>query len=133
VCVLAALWGTLQAYPDIYARGVTQYASAIWPNREFRQKAVQRWVCCYVFISAGLLIWSDLNFDFMTLLVAFLATNLAVAIAMVAALYLDLQLPAKYRTRSWIFASGVMSAAILIMVSAISAVAIWEQLMAALS
>ena len=27
VCVLAALWGTLQAYPDIYARGVTEYAA----------------------------------------------------------------------------------------------------------
>jgi hypothetical protein len=43
-----------------------------------------------------------------------------VAFAMVAALYLDFQLPQRYRTRKWMLAAGFLSATILVLVTVIS-------------
>ncbi|HMO87096.1 MAG TPA: hypothetical protein PKC18_19475, partial [Lacipirellulaceae bacterium] len=121
VCVLAGLWGTLQAYPDIYARGVTEYLHAIWPQRTWRQRSVQRVICIYVFLGAAAVIWSDWNFDLMTHVVNFLATTLSVALAMLAGLWLNAQLPRPYRTRPWMLAAGGLSAAILAVMTAVSA------------
>jgi hypothetical protein len=75
-----------------------------------------------------LVVWSNLAFDTLTHIVAFLATNLGVALAMLAALYLNFQLPPAYRTRWWMLAGGVASAAILVIVSAISGFGLWEEL-----
>ena len=52
-----------------------------------------------MFATATAVIWSDVNFDTMTLTVNFLATTLGVAIAMLAGLWLNFQLPPAYRTR----------------------------------
>lgn len=131
VCVLLALWGTLQAYPDIYARGITDYARTIWPSCQWTQPAVQRWVCVYVFIGATAVLWTDANFDLLTLIVAFLATNLGVAIAIVAALYLNFQLPAVYRTSGWVLAGGMFAAVAMFFVTAIAGWGVWNALMSA--
>jgi hypothetical protein len=128
VCVVAALWGTLQAYPDIYARGVTEYLRAIWPQRTWRQRSIQLVICGFVFVTSTTVLWSEMNFDAMTLTVNFLATTLSVAVAMLAGLYLNYRLPAPYRTRWWMLAAGVASAAVLIVVSVIAGVGVWEQL-----
>jgi hypothetical protein len=133
VTVVAALWGTLQAYPDIYARGIAEYAQAIWPRRSWSQPRIQRWVCVYVLVAASAVVWSDMNFDAMTAVVAFLATNLGVALAMLAGLYLNFRLPPAYRTRWWMLAGGVLSAAILLLVSAISGWSVWRQVATALA
>jgi Mn2+/Fe2+ NRAMP family transporter len=132
VCVLAALWGTLQAYPDIYARGVTEYLKAIWPGRSFQQRRIQLAICGYVFVTATAVIWSDLNFDTMTQVVSFLATTLAVAVAMLAGLWLNFQLPPLYRTRPWMLVAGFISAGVLIAVTVVSGVGVWQQLTSAL-
>ena len=128
VCVLAALWGTLQSYPDIYARGVTEYARVLWPQRTWRQLRVQLVICAYVLVSSTAMIWSDVKFDLMTQVVNFLATTLAVAVAMLAGLWLNFQLPLLYRTRVWMLAAGILSAVILVIVSAVAGVGVWEQL-----
>ncbi|MCA9236672.1 MAG: Nramp family divalent metal transporter [Planctomycetales bacterium] len=128
ICVLAALWGTLQAYPDIYARCVTEYSQAIWPQRRWRQPVIQRWICLYVFIAATAFIFSGMQFDLLTTITAFLATNLGVAIAVVAALYLNFQLPPAYRTRGWVLAGGVVAAAVMLAVSAIAGWGVWADL-----
>ena len=60
----------------------------------------------YVIASSGLVIWSDLKFDTLTHVVAFLTTNFGVALAMVAAVYLNFQLPSAYRTRCWMIAGS---------------------------
>jgi Mn2+/Fe2+ NRAMP family transporter len=133
LCVLAALWGTLQAYPDVYARGTTEYLRAIWPQREWRQRSVQILICVYVFAVAAAVVWSDMDFNTMTMTVNFLATTLSVAIAMLAGLWLNFQLPRAYRTRPWMLAAGVTSALLLIVVSVISGVGVWRQIAGAVA
>ncbi|MAT72045.1 MAG: hypothetical protein CMJ58_21275 [Planctomycetaceae bacterium] len=128
ICVLVALWGTLQAYPDIYARCVTEYAGAIWPQRKFDQPKIQRALCLYTFLAATGMILSGVNFDAMVAITAFLATNLGVAIAVLAALYLNFQLPRAYRTRGWVLAGGALAAVALLAVSAIAGWGVWEKL-----
>jgi hypothetical protein len=130
VCVLAALWGTLQSYPDIYARGVTEYARAIWPQGSWQQRPIQIMICLYVFAAATAVVWSDLEFDALTLTVNFLATTLSVAIAMMAGLYLNFKLPPAYRTRWWMLVGGVVSTIVLLVVTAISGFGVWQGLSA---
>jgi hypothetical protein len=131
VCVVAALWGTLQAYPDIYARGITAYCRAMWPNRSFEQSRLQRWICLYVFVTATSLVWSEVNFNAMTLVVTFLATSLGVAMAMTAGLYLNSQLPPAYRTRWWMLVGGLCSALALLAVSGVAAWGLWREFVGA--
>jgi Mn2+/Fe2+ NRAMP family transporter len=128
ICVLAALWGTLQAYPDIYARGTVEYFKAIWPSRRWTQRRIQPLICVYVFATATGVVWSNLDFDAMTQTVNFLATTLGVALAMLAGLYLNFQLPRAYRTRWWLLIAGVVSAIVLLCVSLISGAGVWQKL-----
>ncbi len=133
VCVLIALWGTLQAYPEIYSRVILDFGKAIFPDRKWSRRRVQYGVSIYVFISAGTVIWSNLRFDTLTHIVAFLATNLGVALAMVAALFLNFYLPPRYRTRWWMLVGGIVSAGILLIASTISGIGLWEELRDAFS
>jgi hypothetical protein len=123
VCVLAALWGTLQAYPEIYTRVTHEFLTAIWPARSIPFGRLQRAVCVYVLLAAVALVWTDVNFATLTGIVSFLATNAGVAVAMLAALYLNFQLPPLYRVRWWMLAAGIVSAIVLVVVSAVSG---WE-------
>jgi hypothetical protein len=58
--------------------------------------------------------------------VAFMATNLGVAFAMIVGLYLNFQLPPAYRTRWWMLAGGVLSAVALLIVSAVTGFGVWR-------
>lgn len=128
ICVLVALWGTLQAFPEIYSRVIADFGGAIWPDKNWSRSRVQRWVSLYILASSSLVIWSDIHFDTITHVVAFLTTNLAVALSMLAAIYLNFQLPPSYRTRWWMLAGGVFSAIILVVVSITSGLGIWQKL-----
>jgi len=127
-CVLVALWGTLQAFPEIYSRVLIDFGKAICPQRRWSRRRVQGIVSLYVFASSTLVIWCNLRFDMMIHIVAFLATILAVAVAMFAAIYLNFQLPRAYRTRWWMLAGGIASAIILAVVSVISGAGVWDEL-----
>jgi hypothetical protein len=119
-CVLAALWGTLQSYPEIYTRVTHEFFAAIWPQRRIAFRPLQLLICLYVLVSAVCLIWSDVDFADLTAVVSFLATNAGVAVAMLAALYLNFQLPPLYRTRWPMLAAGIVAAIVLVAVSGIS-------------
>lgn len=127
VSVLAALWGTLQSYPEIYTRVILDYGHSAL-DRRWTRRQVQTWVMLYVFISSMIFVWSGVTFDTLTHIVGFLAVNLGVAFAMVAALYLNFQLPPAYRTRWWMLAGGIVSAIVLLAVSTISGIGLWETL-----
>lgn len=131
VCVLLALWGTLQAFPEIYSRVIVDFGKAIWPGREWSRTRVQLWVSLYIVLSSSLVIWSDLQFDTLTHVVAFLTTNLAVAVAMAAAIYLNFQLPSAYRTCWWMLTGGILSTIILFAVSLTSGIGVWQKLFSA--
>lgn len=120
VCVLAALWGTLQACPEIYVRVTHEFLTAIWPNASISYRRLQFCICAYVFVAAVPLVWINVNFATLVNIVSFLATTGGVALAMLAALYLDFQLPPRYRTRKWMLAAGFLSATILVLVTVIS-------------
>jgi hypothetical protein len=128
LCVLLALWGTLQAFPEIYSRVIQDFLQAIWPARRWSHKRIHMTVLAYVLVASSLVVWSDLKFDTLTYIVAFLTTNLAVALSMCAALYLNFQLPREYRTRWWMLVGGLLSAAILLLVAGVSGAGLWEEL-----
>src|SRR5690606_18078774 len=113
------------AYPEIYARVTHDFCSAIWPQRRLSLDRFRRVIALYVFVVTAPLLWINVSFAMLTGIVAFLATGAGVALMMIAALYLDRQLPPLYRTRRWMFAAGVLSAIILTAVSSISG---WELL-----
>jgi Mn2+/Fe2+ NRAMP family transporter len=120
VCVLVALWGTLQAYPEIYVRVTHEFVTAIWPHASIPYRGLQFCICVYVLLAAVPLVWINVNFADLVNIVSFLATTGGVALAMLAALYLDFQLPARYRTRKWMLAAGFLSALILTAVTCVS-------------
>lgn len=128
LCVVAALWGTVQSYPEIYTSVTHDFLSAIWPERAFSLHRLRQAIAVYVFAMAVPLVWIDVSFTTLTGIVAFLATGAGVALAMIAALYLDQQLPPLYRTRGWFFALSTLSALALTIASAISGWSLWQQI-----
>ena len=131
VCVVAALWGTVQSYPEIYTRVTHDFCRAIWPERTVLAAPISTAsIAAYVFAVATPLVWINVSFATLTAIVAFLATGAGVALAMIAALYLDRQLPPLYRTRRWMFAAGVLSAVILTAASCVSGWGLLQQMLA---
>ncbi len=120
VCILAALWGTLQALPEIYARVAQEFLAARWPDRTWEYQAIKRVICLYIFATTMLIVWNNIPFDILTQIAGFLIANLAIAIMMVAAIYLNFKLPASYRTRAWVLIGAILSTAVLIASSAVS-------------
>ncbi len=120
VCVAAALWGTLQALPEIYARVIKEFCDAIAPRKPFDYRQLRSLICGYIFIGTTLLIWSPINFNIMTQVVAFLSTNMAVSLVMLAALYLNVTLPRPYRPGRLMLLGSVLSVIVLCIVSIIS-------------
>jgi Mn2+/Fe2+ NRAMP family transporter len=114
VCILAALWGTLQALPEVYARVAQEFLSAVWPVRAWDYDRLKRIICLYIFVTTTFIVWNDIPFDILTQVAGFLIANFAIALLMLAAIYLNFQLPAPYRTRSWVLASSVAAALVLI-------------------
>ena len=120
VCVLASLWGTLQAYPEIYSRVTHEFLAAIWPDGGIRYRRVQLGIGAYVLAVAIPLVWANIDFATLTNVVSFLATTGGLAAAMIAAIYLNFKLPPSYRTRWWMLMMGTVSAVVLTAVSVIS-------------
>ena len=120
ICILAALWGTLQALPEIYARVAQEFLSAIWPDREWEFERVKRTICLYVFCATMVIVWLNIPFDILTQIAGFLIANLAIAMMMIAAIYLNFKLPAAYRTHTWVLISAVLSTLVLIVSAAVS-------------
>jgi hypothetical protein len=119
LCVIAALWGTLQALPEIYTRVIQECFQAVWPATSWDYRALQRVLCLYLFAAALVFTWSDLPFDTLVQIASFVLANLAIALAMVAALYLNFQLPPAYRTRLPVLMGGLVSAGVLWVVAGV--------------
>lgn len=120
VCIVAALWGTLQALPEIYARVTQEFLQAIWPDRRWEYDRLKRQICLYIFTVAVVIIWLDVPFDILTQIAGFILANLSIALIMVAALYLNFKLPPMYRTSKYLLVGSVSSAVILIIIAAVN-------------
>ena len=82
ICIVVALWGTLQALPEIYARVMQEFFQAIWPQREWNYDTLRRWICLYIFLTTMVLIWSNIPFDILTQIAGFILANFSIALMM---------------------------------------------------
>ena len=120
ICIIVALWGTLQALPEIYARVTQEFFQAVWPNREWDYHKIQRTICIYIFGATMVLTWSNIPFDILTQIAGFILANFSIALMMIAAIYLNFKLPRVYRTRPPMLIGATVSAGILIAFAGIS-------------
>ncbi len=120
VCVIAALWGTLQALPEAYARVTQEFFQAIWPERTWDYNRIRAVICVYLFVFTTVIVWTAASFDTLIQIASFLVSNFALAMVMFAALYLNSKLPPVYRTRLPILIGGVISAVALSVFTAAS-------------
>jgi Mn2+/Fe2+ NRAMP family transporter len=120
VTIIAALWGTLQALPEIYTRVTQEFFQAVWPKRAWEYPRIQRVLSLYLFAATMPLIWYNIPFDILTQIAGFLLANLSIALLMPAAIYLNFRLPPAYRTRLPILVGGILSSAVLLLFAAIS-------------
>ena len=120
VCVVAALWGSLQALPEVYSRVTQEFFQAVWPARAWDYHRIRRFICVYLCVSSTALVWTGATFDMITQIAGFLACNLALTLVMFAALYLNFKLPPAYRTRLPVLLGGFLSAVILFVFAIIS-------------
>ena len=123
VAILFALWGTLNSVPEIYARVTHGFLGALFPARfgRVRYESVLRGVGVYLAACTVPLLWFRVQPQAMMDFVGLLSTNLGVALAFVAALWLDGRLPPALRASRLTFAAGVVSALIVLAATAVSA------------
>jgi hypothetical protein len=120
IAIVAALWGTLQAFPEIYARVMQEFGQAIRPRRKWDYDRIKLVVCSYLLVTTFAIVWLDIPFDILTQIAGFLLANLSIALMMAAALYLNFKLPAAYRTRIPMLVGAVASALVLFAFAGIS-------------
>ncbi|MBS13823.1 MAG: hypothetical protein CME19_19790 [Gemmatimonadetes bacterium] len=120
ICILAALWGTLQALPEVYARVMQEFFEAVWPDKKWDYRRIQRKVCLYIFATTMIIVWLNIPFDILTQIAGFLLANLAIPLAMIAALYLNFKLPPRYRVGMVTLIGSILSALLLMIVCGVS-------------
>jgi hypothetical protein len=123
VAILFALWGTLNSVPEIYARVTHGFLAALFPARfaAVPYTSVMRAMGLYLAVSSVPLLWFRVQPQAMMDVVGLLSTNLGVALAFVAALWLDGRLPAPLRASRLLFGAGVVSSVIVFAATAVSA------------
>jgi hypothetical protein len=123
VAVLFALWGTLNSVPEIYARVTHGFVRALAPRRaaRLRFETVLFGIGAYLAVCSVPLLWLRVQPQAMMDVVGLLSTNLGVALAFVAALWLDRRLPPALRAGRVLFALGLVSALLVFAATAVSA------------
>ena len=82
-------------------------------DRQWKFERVKRAICLYVFAATMLIVWNNIPFNILTQIAGFLIANLAIAMMMIAAIYLNFKLPAPYRTRNWVLIGAGLSTLVL--------------------
>ena len=120
ICIVVALWGTLQALPEAYTRVTHEFLEAIWPRAHWNYGRMRAAICVYLLVTSSILVWTEVSFDTLIQIASFIISNFALGLVMFAALYLNFQLPPAYRTRWPMLAGCILSAIVLAIFSAIS-------------
>ncbi len=121
ICIIMALWGTLQALPEIYACVIQEFFQAVWLERKFGYDTIRRWICLYIFLTTMVIIWLNIPFDILTQIVGFILANFSIALMMLAVLYLNFKLPTAYRTRPFMLVGSLIPSVVLIVFAGSSA------------
>jgi hypothetical protein len=116
VMILAALWGTLASIPEAITQVTHDFLSAIWPRFELLPiRRLKYIIVSGCFASSVMWTWSEVTFDLMTQIAAFMTVSLGLFVVFSCVLYLNMTLPRGYRPSWWVAASGVASAVILLL------------------
>ena len=125
VTILAALWGTLNALPDIYGRGAHSFLSQLLPSapgrRNWSLSRVRNVYGISILVLSGFFIWSGTTPIIMVDMVALFSTNVGVGLTCIAAIWLNRQLPPEKRVPSWLSGAAVAGAAVTNVMALISA------------
>lgn len=120
VTIILALWGTLQALPEVYARVTQEFFTAIWPDRKWNRKKMMLIINIWIFTLSTVLIWSNVPFDILTSIAGFILANVGVAVMAVGVIWLNSKLPKAYRTSPFMLAGAVVSTVILMIAAGLS-------------
>ena len=122
VTILTALWGTLNALPDIYVRGAHSFLRQLIPQAgDLKYRQVMIVFGGIILVLTWLLIWTGTTPIIMIDLVALFSTNLGVGLVCVAAVWLDRQLPPERRSSRLIWWATVLSAVVINLMAILSA------------
>lgn len=122
VTILAALWGTLNSLPDIYARGAHSILTQTLPaTRNLRLRTVMNVFGLTMLALSWLLIWTETTPIILIDLVALFSTNIGVGLTCFAAVWLDGQLPPERRVARPVWWATLLSAAVIATMSLVSA------------
>ncbi|RMH57973.1 MAG: hypothetical protein D6679_05675 [Candidatus Hydrogenedentota bacterium] len=127
VAILFALWGTLNSLPEIYARVTRDFLAVLAPERfrNLQLSTVMRILGAYFAVCVVVLIARGTKPMAMIHFVGLYSTNLGVAAAMAAALWLDRRLPRPLRSSPFFFVMGLLSFLVIAVFSGISAYHQW--------
>ena len=125
VIILAALWGTLNALPEIYGRGAHSFLQQLLPlGKDLRYSLVMKVFGFSLLVLTWLFIWTETTPIVMIDLVALFSTNIGVGLTCIAAVWLDGQLPPEQRTAKPVRWAGIAAAAVISFMAAASAWAV---------
>lgn len=122
ITILAALWGTMNALPDIYGRGAQSCLRQLIPClRDLSYRKAVRVIGPLLLVFCWFFIWTGTLPIIMMDLVALFSTNLGVGLTAAAGIWLDRQLPSEMRTSRWVLWAAVAAAALINFMSVLSA------------
>jgi len=125
VIILAALWGTLNALPEIYGRGAHSFLQQLLPQgKKLRYSLVMKVFGFTLLLLTWVFIWTETTPIVMIDLVALFSTNIGVGLTCIAAVWLDGQLPPEQRTAKPVRWAGIAAAAVISFMAAVSAWAV---------
>ncbi len=123
--ILAALWGTLNALPEIYGRGAHSLLQQLLPKgKDLSYSRVMKVFGFTLLVLTWVFIWTETTPIVMIDLVALFSTNIGVGLTCIAAVWLDGQLPPELRTGRPIRWAGIAAAAVISCMAVISAWAV---------
>jgi len=128
VTVVAALWGTLTALPEVYARVTDEFTKAIWPQSRWTYLGIRRFIAAGLLVGTAVVIWCELEFDVVTQIAGFFICNFAIAATALAAFYLNHALPRSYRVRGLLFACVVAATTIMVVAASMSSLGLIRKL-----
>ncbi len=130
VTVVAALWGTLTALPEVYSRVTDEFSKAIWPDSRWTYAGIRRVIAGGLFLGTLVVIWCELEFDVLIQIFGFLLCNLAIGATAIAAFYLNHKLPPAYRVHGVLFVCALAATLILLAATTMSSFGLIRKLLA---
>jgi len=128
VSVLAALWGTLYAAPEISARITHEFLGGLFPAvRRTAYRKVFLVMGIYIGGASAFVMWTGMKPVTMMDIAAMISANFAITLSCFGALWLDAHLPKQYRMGKTMLIGVIFTAGVLTVISAVSITQMWAK------